>query len=293
MSNLNERATRYLQKKFPSATVLSESFEIKELITQKVTKIIYFLIAHDWESGIMQRLISVPDLGSTNELDALIKDGIDIFKKLFNSTYISRENFENVPKSHEFDTTTLTNTPKILLYTNYLFIKYDFVLNAFKKNKILIEILNESDMYNCLFISYGSPDEGIASTINAYLNGHGVNTWFFPKDSLPGEKLHRVMFEGVNNYDKVLLLCSKNSLDRPGVLNELERVLEREAKEGGSSILIPITLDNYVFTDWHPVNKDLAEQIRSRVITKFPNCGINSKEFIEAATKLFNALSLL
>ena len=38
----------------------------------------------------------------------------------------------------------------------------------------------------------------------------------------PGDKLHRMMHEGVNKYDHVLLICSENSLVRPGVLNEIE-----------------------------------------------------------------------
>jgi hypothetical protein len=51
-------------------------------------------------------------------------------------------------------------------------------------------------------------------------------------------------------------------------LNEIERVLEREAKEGGADILIPITLDNFVYGDWAPARADIADQVRSRVITK-------------------------
>lgn len=35
------------------------------------------------------------------------------------------------------------------------------------------------------------------------------------------------MSDGVSEHDKVLLLCSKNPLERPGLLNELERVFER------------------------------------------------------------------
>jgi hypothetical protein len=85
---------------------------------------------------------------------------------------------------------------------------------------------------------------------------------------LPGQKLHRVMHEQINNHDRVLLVCSEHSLSRLGVLNEIERVLEREAREGGKEILIPITLDDHVYQDWAQDRPDLAQQIRSRVITK-------------------------
>ena len=45
-------------------------------------------------------------------------------------------------------------------------------------------------------------------------------------------------------------------------------MLEREAKEGGSDILIPITLDDFVYSDWAPTRPDVAAQVRSRVVTK-------------------------
>lgn len=122
------------------------------------------------------------------------------------------------------------------------------------------------DSSKSLFISYGEPDKEDARKINAYLKRKGIRTWFFEDDALPGEKLHRVMHVGVNTHDRVLLLCSEASLSRPGVMNEIERVLEREAKEGGSDILIPLALDHYVYKDWAPSRLDIAAQVRSRVI---------------------------
>ena len=45
------------------------------------------------------------------------------------------------------------------------------------------------------------------------------------------DKLHRTMWKGVNDYDRVILIFSKDSLEREGVLNALDRALERE--QGG------------------------------------------------------------
>jgi hypothetical protein len=98
------------------------------------------------------------------------------------------------------------------------------------------------------------------------------------------------MHDGVNKYDRVLLVCSKSSLVRPGVENELERVLEREAKEGGAEILIPVTLDDFVFSRWNPQRSDLASQVRSRVITKLPYTMTLTPDFISEADKLLAAL---
>lgn len=144
--------------------------------------------------------------------------------------------------------------------------------------------------YSSLFISYGGPDEKYVTLINHYLMTKGIQTWFFPSDATPGEKLQRVMHNGVNEHDRVLLICSENSLCRLGVLNEIEHVLAREAREGGKTILLPITLDDYVYSKWVPERTDIADQIRSRVITKFPKSSERTKRFRQAADKLIRVL---
>ena len=123
-----------------------------------------------------------------------------------------------------------------------------------------------SRSYHSVFISYGGPDEAMARSLHDRLTEEGVETFFFPVSSVPGRRLHRTMSEAVNSYDRVLLLCSKASLERPGVLNELEQVLAREASEGGSELLIPAALDGFVYSEWQPARKDLARQVRQRVI---------------------------
>ena len=176
----------------------------------------------------------------------------------------------------------------VILYTNKLHAPIQDVLQIFNSMNTLIDVVDESEMHKTLFISYGDPDEEIVSHINKKIKSKGVKTWFFPDDALPGERLHRVMHDGVNKHDRVLLVCSEKSLTRPGVLNEIERVLEREAKEGGTDILIPITLDNFVYSNWAPGRADIADQVRSRVITKV-EMG-DEEKFEGQITKVVNAL---
>lgn len=94
-----------------------------------------------------------------------------------------------------------------------------------------------------------------------------------------------MMHEGVNKHDKVLLICSRESLTRNGVLNEIERVLEREAKEGGADILIPVTLDDYIFNEWNPERADIAEQLKTRVIINVDPTSDNYGQAIEKLVK--------
>jgi hypothetical protein len=124
-------------------------------------------------------------------------------------------------------------------------------------------------MMQSTFISYGGPDEKFARKLYEGLQRNGVRTFFFPEHARPGDKLHRLMRKGVNDHDRVILVCSKNSLDRPGVLNELEETLQREARDGGANYLIPIRLDEYVLNGWAPKNADVAQAVRDRVVADF------------------------
>lgn len=119
------------------------------------------------------------------------------------------------------------------------------------------------------FISYGGPDEAFARKLNAALAERGVNTFFFGDHAVPGERLHRIMRKGVNDYDRVILVCSQASLNRPGLMNELQETLAREARDGGQSYLLPIRLDDYVIDGWRPVDPGIAQTVRDRVIADF------------------------
>ena len=120
-----------------------------------------------------------------------------------------------------------------------------------------------------VFLSYGAPDVAFARKLNAALNRIGIRTFFFERDAPPGERLHRLMRNAVSNHDCLVLVCSRDSLDRPGVLNEIDEALQREAREGAKSILIPIRLDDYVLTEWAPEHPGLAQAIRDRVVADF------------------------
>ena len=137
------------------------------------------------------------------------------------------------------------------------------------------------------FISFGSPDEEFARRLKNGLERHGVRTFFFPDHAMPGERLHDMM-RRVNNYGRVILICSKDSLDRKGVLNELDQTLAREAREGGESLLVPITIDDYVFDGWSPPHAGRAQEIKDRFIADFRD----PDSFEKCVTRLVDALAV-
>lgn len=139
------------------------------------------------------------------------------------------------------------------------------------------------------FISYGGPDEAFARKLNEALERRGATTFFFRDDAPPGERLHRVMRKGVNDHDRTILICSEASLQRPGLLNELEETLAREARDGGQTYLIPVRLDDYVLSEWAPPRADLAQAVRDRVISDFSHHEV-AAEFDAEVAKLIAVL---
>jgi uncharacterized protein YjbI with pentapeptide repeats len=140
------------------------------------------------------------------------------------------------------------------------------------------------------FLSYGSPDESFARKLYEALHRSGVTTFFFAEHAVPGDKLHQMMRKGVNEHDRVILVCSRASLDRKGVLNEIEETLAREARDGGASYLIPIRLDDYVFAGWAPPSPDTAQSVRDRVVADFTGAEIDAAKFDAGLRKLIAAL---
>jgi len=266
MSELLKNAIAFLQKRFPTALVLNSESSFADQ-NGVVTFKLYPLIAQDMQSGVKQRALASENLGSLAEIHAIAQSTERIFQELDGSVYVEMGNALK-PTGHRINTNQMAYAPRILLYTNKLHTTIEQVVDIFSGVNILIDVVDESEMHETLFISYGGPDEKSVTSINKLLKAKGVKTWFFPDDALPGEKLHRMMHDGVNKHDRVLLVCSEGALTRPGVLNEIERVLEREAKEGGADILIPVSLDDFVYGDWAPAREDIAAQVRSRVITR-------------------------
>ncbi|MCG8418204.1 MAG: toll/interleukin-1 receptor domain-containing protein [Proteobacteria bacterium] len=125
------------------------------------------------------------------------------------------------------------------------------------------------------FIYYDDTNEAFAKKLHGALNDKSIRTWFLPN----GEQ------RAINDYECVILVCSESLLSRPGVLNEIERALELESKEDGSTVFISILLDDTVF-DNRPV---LKTKLLTEVVD-FQGATENVSTFNDALEKLLDAL---
>ncbi len=133
-----------------------------------------------------------------------------------------------------------------------------------------------------VFLSYGGPDTNIAESLRNDLEQSGIDTWWFPSNAQWGQKIHHEVTKNIHKYDRLLLICSRRSLIRNGVLHEIEEVVDRESAQGGISILIPVAIDDVLDTEWwryepdengnpHLGNIDSAELSRRMALARVLN----------------------
>jgi hypothetical protein len=142
------------------------------------------------------------------------------------------------------------------------------------------------------FISYGAPDEAFARRLYDALRQHGVVAYFFPETARVGERISNELFRQIQENDRVLLICSENSLNRQGVINEIQETLDREARDGGASYLLPIMLDRYVLSGWREEQPILAQRIGRRIIADFTRAEHNDAAFSGALSRVVDALKI-
>jgi hypothetical protein len=136
------------------------------------------------------------------------------------------------------------------------------------------------------------PDEAFARKLYDALRAHKVVVFFFPETATVGERLDNEVFRQIQEHDRVLLVCSRDSLNRPGVVNEIRETLDREARDGGATYLLPIMLDDYVLTGWPASHPELAERVGRRIIGDFRGIKRSRRAFDKALARVVDALKV-
>ena len=165
----------------------------------------------------------------------------------------------------------------------------------------------EGPRYYTCFISYGSSDVEFADRLYKDLTDKGIRCWKYDESAVIGRGIWANIDRGISSYDKVIVICSKDSLNRTGVLNEIERALQKEdslhqenarrAKEArdkgekpnllDEDVLCPVRLDDYVIDEWeHPRKADVTK----RHIGDFREWKTNKKKYDLEFGKLLRAL---
>lgn len=144
-----------------------------------------------------------------------------------------------------------------------------------------------------VFLSHSWKNKPFARKLYEALIAKGVTVFFDEKKLKPGDNFYEHLSTGIDYYDKLVLICSKESLTESWwVDREIDRVLSKERelmKERGKNIhlLIPIRIDDYIF-EWEGAKK---EEILRYNIGDFREWE-NEEKFKLALTELIHALNV-
>ena len=140
--------------------------------------------------------------------------------------------------------------------------------------------------YFSCFISHSAKDMRFCDRLCADLEARHVRKWYFEKDARWGELVWRDIDRSIQLLDKVVVVCSKNSLQSGPVVREIDLALNREHREG-KSVLFPITIDRYVFDKWDNPRK---ADVLAKVVGDFRDWNRSPGKYELALTRLMLAL---
>jgi uncharacterized protein YjbI with pentapeptide repeats len=98
--------------------------------------------------------------------------------------------------------------------------------------------------YSC-FLSHADPDQEFADHLRKDLIANSVSCWHYRHDIQGGKHWRTQVQTAIKLHDKVVLICSENSVVRQNVVDEIITAIERE-RETGEQKLFPIRLDDFI-----------------------------------------------
>lgn len=157
---------------------------------------------------------------------------------------------------------TIEFTGPLSIGVETLYLSNGQISTSFLRNagipEILIEYLpsltnNALEFYGC-FISVAEADYSFAEKLWKDLKNMGVPCYLWKEDMRMGHEMYKSIDSAINLHEKVIVVCSANSLNSPAVLREVERALQKEdelMRQGKPyEVLFPIRIDDYIFANW-------------------------------------------
>jgi uncharacterized protein YjbI with pentapeptide repeats len=102
--------------------------------------------------------------------------------------------------------------------------------------------------YSSCFLSYARTDQPFADHLRLALLKQGISCWQDTQDIQGGDHWRGQVHDAINKHDKLVLICSRSSLVRPAVVDEILEAITRE-RQTGKQKLFPLRLDDYVLSD--------------------------------------------
>jgi hypothetical protein len=147
---------------------------------------------------------------------------------------------------------------------------------------------NKGSFYSA-FISYSHADKEFAIWFFEKLQGRGVRCWLDEKNMRPGERILDAVGRAISSHERVLLCCSRTSLESWWVQDEVRKAQELERQFDTQLRIIPILLDNHLLQGW---TNGLAADLRSRLGVDFMNWRSGSNAHDGQIERIVEALKI-
>ena len=137
--------------------------------------------------------------------------------------------------------------------------------------------------YCSCFISYGQHDLEFAKKLTEDLRAKGVSCWLWETDKTVGQRTQHEIEEKLEEYEKIVVLCSIHSLLGNGIRREIDRQLAKDPDK-----LVPVSLEEGWRHDNYKVDclgTDLKPFLIDRNYADFAN-----KPYEEALAELLKGL---
>ena len=111
--------------------------------------------------------------------------------------------------------------------------------------------------YSC-FISHSKVDNKFASKLYKDLRANNISCWIYSHDMQGGKEWEEQIVEAIKSYDKLILVCSRNSIYSKNVVMEILNAIDNERHDNVRK-LFPIRLDDHI------LEKKMMDEAREKV----------------------------
>jgi hypothetical protein len=100
--------------------------------------------------------------------------------------------------------------------------------------------------YPSCFLSYAEADSEFVDRLYADLTALGVKVWNYKHNIPTGSKWKAEINKAIRSHERLLLVCSRESVYRQNVVDEILEAIGQERKTG-RNMIVPVTIDDYIF----------------------------------------------
>jgi hypothetical protein len=119
--------------------------------------------------------------------------------------------------------------------------------------------------FSSCFVSYSSRDEAFVHRFVLRLRGEGVRVWFAPEDLAGGKKIHEEIKDGIDRFDRLLIVLSASSMKSEWVKTEIKNARRREVRDA-RRVLFPVSLVSFdKLREWELFDADLGQDLASEL----------------------------